>query len=362
MCDPLARSLPVRCDARRENGAHSTETRQSQSVMESNPQAFGTLRNSPIGAYTAIAGPRSVLICDHRGAGIGKQLSELRADGWTVEIARDVRHSRASIAECAPDALILDPAIEGGAAEIAELDGAGAGRVPLLLLADPERISEALGIWSASPGRIVDIAHRGSGPVEINARLEHLTAECATREELRRLRYCANYDDRTDLLRPEAFQRRVLEHWSAAQRHDLPLALVIADLDQFGQFNKRYDHTVGDRVLAQVGEAVRSALRTEDVAGRLGGDEFGFLLPYTSRSDAARVARRLCESIRGVTVDVEGTRLRTSASLGFVSRDGNDIDTPEALRLRAENALREAKRRGGDRELDYRWLLPALGA
>ncbi len=326
------------------------------------PQALGSLRNPPTAARTSVTEHGSVLLCDHRGSGLALQLGMLRGEGWDVDVTQSARRSREMLAGSIPDALILDPLVEGGAAEIAELDLAGASRIPLLLFADPDHIAEAVAVWSQVEGRVIDIAHRGADPVEVSARLEHLAVEHATRDELRRLRHRADYDDRTELLRPEAFERRLLEHWSAAQRHDLPLALVIADLDRFGQFNKRYDHTVGDRVLAGVGDAVRAALRTEDVAGRLGGDEFGVVLPYTTRSDAARVARRLCESIRDVGVEVDGVRLRTSASLGFASRETRDLGTPKALRMSAENALREAKRRGGNCELDYRWLAGALGA
>jgi GGDEF domain-containing protein len=65
------------------------------------------------------------------------------------------------------------------------------------------------------------------------------------------------------------------------------MALVLVDLDAFGRVNKDFDHTVGDRLIERVGAAIRSALRAEDVAGRLGGDEFGAILPYTGRIDAA---------------------------------------------------------------------------
>jgi diguanylate cyclase (GGDEF)-like protein len=107
------------------------------------------------------------------------------------------------------------------------------------------------------------------------------------------LRHRASHDDRTDLLRPQAFQARLVEHFSAAQRHKLELALVLLDMDKFGAVNKRHDHTVGDLLIARVGEVIRRNLRTEDVAGRLGGDEFAVLLPYTGKINAARVVNRL---------------------------------------------------------------------
>lgn len=131
---------------------------------------------------------------------------------------------------------------------------------------------------------------------------------------------------------------------------------MIADLDRFGQFNKRYDHTVGDRVLSRVGAAIRSALRAEDVAGRLGGDEFGCILPYTQKVDAARVVQRLRERIRAASGRIGGADVEVSASLGFETFDGRDLASVESLRAHAEVALREAKQRGGDRALYYRLL------
>lgn len=301
----------------------------------------------------------TVLLCDHRGSGLARRLAGLEREGWRVEVTESVRRSLERLAGPPPDALVLDPLIEGGAVEVEALDRAGAAQIPLLLLADPTRVAIALGVLARSPERVADLAHREADVEEVRVRLDRLAASSSARAELVALRHRALYDDRTELLRPEAFQRRLAEHWSAAERHGHELALVIADLDRFGQFNKRYDHTVGDRVLARVGEAIRSALRTEDVAGRLGGDEFGCVLPYTRKVDAARVVHRLRERIRAVSGQIGGADLEVSASLGFETFDGRDVESVEALRSHAEAALREAKRRGGDRALYYRLLPPA---
>ncbi len=358
-----------------------------------------------------MAATPTVLLCDHRGSGLARRLAGLERGGWRVEATDSVRRSLERLAGPPPDALVLDPLIEGGAVEVEALDRAGGGQIPLLLLADPARVAEALAVLARSPERdtdlahrdadlvevgarldrlvsacasrrelaelrhralyddlarsperVADLAHRDADAVEVGARLDRLAGACASRRELAELRHRALYDDRTELLRPEAFQRRLVEHWSAAERHGHELALVIADLDRFGQFNKTYDHTVGDRVLVRVSEAIRSALRTEDVAGRLGGDEFGCVLPYTKKVDAARVVHRLRERIRAVSGKIGGADLVISASLGFETFDGRDIESVDVLRSHAESALREAKRRGGDRALYYRLLSPAAGA
>jgi diguanylate cyclase (GGDEF)-like protein len=191
-------------------------------------------------------------------------------------------------------------------------------------------------------------------------RVERLVAEVESESEIADLRHKALHDDRTDLLRPTAFEQRLVEHFSAAERHGLPMALVIVDLDAFGRVNKEFDHTVGDRVIERVGAAMRSALRAEDVAGRLGGDEFAAILPYTGRIDAAHAVRRIRDAIRSVSGEEAGlpAGLGVRASIGFETFDGNDLASCADLRAHAEAALREAKQRGGDRGVYYRSLRP----
>jgi len=284
------------------------------------------------------------------------RLAALSGEGWQMEVSHSERHSLERLAGTTPDTLVLDPLVEGGAAEIEALDRAGAAPLPLLLFADPANIEEATAVWASISSRVVDVAHRDADPLEIMVRLERLAEACATRAELSELRHRAIYDERTELLRPEAFGRRLVEHWSAAERHGHHLALVVADLDHFGRVNKLHDHTVGDDVLTAVGEAIRSALRIEDVAGRLGGDEFGFVLPYTEKADAVRVVERLSERIRAVSSRFSDIGLVVSGSLGFETFDGRDIASIDELRNHAEIALRRAKRLGGDRAVYYRSL------
>jgi diguanylate cyclase (GGDEF)-like protein len=189
-------------------------------------------------------------------------------------------------------------------------------------------------------------------------RIERVLTQCAHQMEIAELRHRALHDDGTGLLRPTAFQQRLGEHFGAAERHHLDLALVLVDLDHFGSFNKRFDHTVGDRILARVSEAIRASLRAEDVAGRIGGDEFAVLLPYTKKVEAAHVARRLLEKIREASGTYPGADVEVdvSASLGFETFDGGDLESLESLRAHAEIALRAAKRSGGDRGVYYRTL------
>ncbi len=322
-----------------------------------------------------------ILACDHRGAGLVPLVQGMGTGPWRVVSTATVAESLEKTGESPPDVFLIDPLVEGGQAEIEELfavleqdSGGGEGTVQqnggngdrngddvgagIVLLFDPARPEPAIATAASLRNCAFDAVPRDARPDELRMRIERVLAQCARARELQELRHRALHDDGTGLLRPAAFQQRLGEHFGAAQRHRLDLALVLLDLDHFGLFNKRFDHTVGDRILARVSEAIRASLRAEDVAGRIGGDEFAVLLPYTKRVEAAHVARRLLEKIREASgrYPGAGTDVHVTASLGFETFDGADIENVESLRTHAEIALRTAKRSGGNRGVYFRSL------
>jgi len=302
----------------------------------------------------------TLLVCDHRGEGLLDALEPLSQRGYRLVVSRQARDTLRELWQGRPSAIVIDPLVPGGRAELEAVRAAvGDGEaVPVLLVADPLDPRPAAKALEILRPDARDLVHRGAPLEEFVLRIESLLGRAHRARETEELRHRALHDDRTDLLRPQAFQQRLSEHFSAAQRHRLNVALVLIDLDQFGAINKRFDHTVGDLLIAKVGEVIRHTLRTEDVAGRIGGDEFAAVLPYTGRVDAAHVVRRLRDAIAalsGTLATREGT-VEISASLGFETFDGTDLDTVDTLRLHAEIALREAKRAGGHRAVYYRSL------
>jgi len=234
--------------------------------------------------------------------------------------------------------------------------------LPLLLIAEPGDPQTAIRAAQALDAGPWDLVHRDAPLEEFVMRIDRLSDQRSGLAELDDLRYHADHDDRTGLLRPRPFQARLREHFSAAHRHRFDLALVLIDLDEFGVINKNFDHVVGDLVISRVGMVVRSSLRAEDVGGRLGGDEFAVVLPYTRKVDAARVVNRMRDEIQGLTGPAEGVRgeVRVSASLGFETFDGTDLESVEELRRHAEVALRHAKALGGNRGIFFRSLQPEV--
>lgn len=303
--------------------------------------------------------PTLVLVCDHRGEGLDRIQAPLEAAGHRVRSTSSLRETREVLAAVRPHALVVDPVLDDARAELIEVQRLrGEPSAPILLVVDPRDARPALESSLVLEGLLHDLVRRDAPAEEYVLRVSRLAEQAALERRVRELTFLATHDDRTGLLRPLTFEQRLAEHVSAAQRHHFALALAILDLDHFGQLNKRFDHVVGDEVIAAVGRCIRATLRTEDIGGRLGGDEFAVVLPYTGRVDAAHVVGRLLERIREVPRQlgdlVPGGPLELSASLGFETYDGSELESPDDLRKHAERALRRAKQLGGDRGLYYR--------
>jgi diguanylate cyclase (GGDEF)-like protein len=301
-----------------------------------------------------------LLVCDHRGRGLAAAVAGLAREGYALEVSTRLRRSLERLAGDPPALVLLDPMIQDGSVELQAIDRARRREtlVPLLVVAGPGEERLRARAESSIEGEAWDVVARDAPLDELRLRIERMRRTAEQLNEMARYKHRAFHDDRTELLRPEAFQRRLAEHFSAAQRHGLDLALVLIDLDRFGLVNKDHDHTVGDTLISAVGGVIRRALRAEDVAGRLGGDEFAVILPYTRKNDAALAVSRLQREIAKLSGQVPGARseIQVSASLGYETFDGHDIDSLDTLRAHAERALREAKQQGGDRGLYYRRL------
>ena len=126
-----------------------------------------------------------------------------------------------------------------------------------------------------------------------------------------------------------------------AHRYERRLALIIFDLDDFMAINDRIGHLSGDTVLAETAERVREAVRSADIACRVGGDEFAVILPEASTDDADQLYHRLRGAISSRPVGQAG-RLFVSAGIAEL-KPGDD---PTAFFERADEALYRAKELG----------------
>jgi diguanylate cyclase (GGDEF)-like protein len=124
------------------------------------------------------------------------------------------------------------------------------------------------------------------------------------------------------------------------------LAAIWLDIDRFRQVNESFGHKGGDSVIARIADRIRSAVRLECEFSRMGSDEFVVLVPGLDRADAAQLAGRLLVDIER-PLHVDELLIRPSASIGIAMHQvGED---PVALLERADRAMIEAKRAGGNR-------------
>jgi diguanylate cyclase (GGDEF)-like protein len=130
-----------------------------------------------------------------------------------------------------------------------------------------------------------------------------------------------------------------------ARRSQMPVSLIMFDLDHFKDINDRYGHLCGDAVLGAVGARMRDVLRGSDLKCRYGGEEFLVLLPETPLEGAKRVADTLRREIAEMAVNWKDERLRVTASFGVTVAMPSEIDS-EAIIARADAALYRAKDQG----------------
>lgn len=138
----------------------------------------------------------------------------------------------------------------------------------------------------------------------------------------------------------------------AARKSQQQASVVLCDLDHFKAINDRFGHAAGDHVLRQAVNACQAHLRVSDIFGRVGGEEFGIVLPGCGLEDAKQRAERLRQALIAIDPHYEGERCAISASFGVTSTEASGFELRQLL-AHADAALYRAKAAGRDRVLPY---------
>jgi diguanylate cyclase (GGDEF)-like protein/PAS domain S-box-containing protein len=179
------------------------------------------------------------------------------------------------------------------------------------------------------------------------AGVEGIYRDVTQRKNLEReLHRLATTDMLTGMANRRAFLETATAIYERARTHGEPLTLLMLDLDHFKAINDRLGHLEGDRALVEFAHAVRVHLRASDIVGRLGGEEFGVLLPLTSATEAVEVATRILQGVADLELrDETGNPYHITASLGMGAIRTTDRSLRDMLD-RADQALYLAKNRG----------------
>jgi diguanylate cyclase (GGDEF)-like protein len=164
-----------------------------------------------------------------------------------------------------------------------------------------------------------------------------------------RLEHLAQTDSLTGLYNHRFFHERLRAELMRASRSHDPVAVLMFDLDDFKRVNDVYGHGAGDHLLLQISRLALDTVRASDVVCRVGGEEFGVILPSCDAGDALGLAARLTERLREVEFDPAG---HVTVSIG-ISQGPQHAMNPRELIACAEAAMMTAKARGKDQTVLY---------
>jgi diguanylate cyclase (GGDEF)-like protein/PAS domain S-box-containing protein len=183
----------------------------------------------------------------------------------------------------------------------------------------------------------------GGSPDYFIAQIEDVTERKRTLDQLQHL---ADHDPLTGLLNRRRLENELARQVALSERYGHRACLVLLDLDDFKATNDSLGHGVGDELLKNIAEILRSRVRRSDLVARLGGDEFAILLPQATREQARRIAEGITKAIRERIHITAGHELRTTASVGVATIESGDV--PGRVLLRADQALYQVKEHGRD--------------
>ena len=212
-------------------------------------------------------------------------------------------------------------------------------------------------------GRVVSVLGVGNKPSEYDGRDVELVSYIADMvwviverrradEEIRRLNgeleRMAMTDELTSLRNRRFFFAQGDEEIKRSRRYQTPLSMIMLDIDGFKAINDTQGHSAGDLMLKCVAATLLGKSREIDVVARLGGEEFGVLLPNTAGADAVKLAERLRLAIENTKCPIRDLEVGVTVSVG-VATQGQEVTGLDALLRNADAAMYQAKREGRNR-------------
>jgi diguanylate cyclase (GGDEF)-like protein len=271
------------------------------------------------------SGPRSACVVVIHGEGLGKRADIEEAPvtvGRSQEADLHIPHKSVSRQHC-------EIRREGDAYRLRDLGATNRTRVNDL------PVTETL---------LADGDHITLGETILKF-ISHASVEARYHEEVYQL---ATHDALTEIYNRRHFVELVDKEIARALRHGRPLVMCIIDVDLFKPVNDQFGHIAGDGVLRQMAGLVRAFVRGEDIAARIGGEEFAVLLPESDLEAARTFAERLREAVAATPFELGGESRHLTISIGIAGLAENRRER-SALMQAADAALYRAKDEGRNR-------------
>ena len=185
-------------------------------------------------------------------------------------------------------------------------------------------------------------------PLTSGARMLTYADQTELVRTVEKLQEIVNIDALTKLNNRRYFYQTGQVELARGARYHHPVSVLMLDIDHFKHVNDTYGHAAGDTVLCNVAHCCRESVRSMDVVGRIGGEEFAVLLPETDLASALIVAEKLRARIAAKQISVGTAHLSATASIGAATVSDEKIDFEDLLR-RADESMYRAKAAGRNR-------------
>lgn len=177
--------------------------------------------------------------------------------------------------------------------------------------------------------------------LQIGVIFERLSLEKQIKKQSEQLRFFSYHDPLTELANRRFLEKEARRILALSDRQKEPVSLLYLDLNNFKKINDTFGHQTGDLILIEIAKRLRKRTRKSDFVARMGGDEFVFLLPKTSRLCAINLAKRIIEQIE-VPIIIDNNKFEISASIGIAEYPEHGKSLSKILHV-ADEALYCAK-------------------
>jgi diguanylate cyclase (GGDEF)-like protein len=280
----------------------------------------------------------------------------LEREGYQIAEAKDGREALIAFQQLHPNIVLLDammPDMDGFECCM-QLQSLDQGKyTPVLMitgLEDQESVDHAFDV-----GAIDYVTKPIHWPV-LRQRVKRLIQQSqlqykleVANQELQRL---VTIDGLTQVASRRRFEEYFAQEWQRMAREQLPLSLILCDVDYFKSYNDTYGHRVGDRCLQKVAQAIKNTVkRPADLVARYGGEEFAVILPKTQTQGALLLADKICSVVRRLAIPHSKSQVSDYVTISAgvatdIPQPGSDL---QEMISAADRALYQAKIDGRDR-------------
>ncbi len=277
---------------------------------------------------------------------------------YAVETIGDVSHAlKLLTGQHPPSIALIDslPSMNGVelAGEVRRRAPKGGAKSPAWLMLMCDQVDGET-VTSATEAGVDDLLLKPVDIADLRVRLrvaERVQALMAQLDEqTRAVRFHASHDSLTGLWNRESLLNLLFPETDRVQRMRTPLTLLLLDLDHFAQINAEFGYETGDKILQELANRFRRFLRSYDLIGRCGEDEFLIALPGCTADQAAMMALRLKQTVLQKPFAAGRDMVTLTASMGIAQSKGR---SPLVVLREAERALREAKGSGRNAIREY---------